>query len=305
MTDRPTAVLIAGPTASGKSALAIEIARRTGGAIVNADSMQVYDGLRIVTARPGQADLMLAEHCLYGHVDPGEAWSVARWLGDVGSLLDRLDRKGRPAIFVGGTGLYFSALERGLSQIPAPVEAIRQHWRSVAAAAPGTLHEELARRDPVGASALVAGDVQRLVRALEVIDSTGLPIHHWRRIGRQEALLAGRKVQRFILEPPRMLLHERIGRRFDAMIAEGAIDEVAAFLQRRDLRPDLPVMKAIGLRELGEFIRGNSALEAAAERAKAATRQFAKRQSTWFRGQFDSSWMRSEEARLIARATET
>jgi tRNA dimethylallyltransferase len=289
MADRPEAILIAGPTASGKSALALELARKTGGVIINADSMQVYSALRVLTARPGAEEMAQAGHRLYGHVAPDAPWSVALWLDDARREFGELREQGRTAIFAGGTGLYFKALEEGISAMPEPDPAARAHWRSVARDAPQSLHAELARRDPEGAGRLKPSDRQRLVRALEIVDTTGLPIRHFQESSERMQVLSGARVERYVVEPGRAELHARIDRRFDAMIASGAIEEVRELLQL-GLDPAMPVMKAIGVPQLGAFIRGETPLEEAVAAAKAATRQYAKRQSTWFRHQIGRDW---------------
>jgi tRNA dimethylallyltransferase len=287
--DRPEAILIAGPTASGKSALALEMARRTGGVIVNADSMQVYDALPVLTARPTADDLRQAEHRLYGHVGADAPWSVALWLGDARVLFEEMRAQGRTAIFTGGTGLYFKALTEGISAMPEPDPAIRAHWRTVAAIAPERLHGELALRDPAGADVIGPADRQRLVRALEVFDSTGLPIAHFQAQGLREPVLEGARVEQYLVEPDRAELHSRINRRFDAMLDAGALEEVRALLSLQ-LPPSMPVMKAIGVPQLAAFLGEQITIEEDADAAKAATRQYAKRQSTWFRHQLAGEW---------------
>jgi tRNA dimethylallyltransferase len=288
--DRPEAILIAGPTASGKSALALEMARRTGGVIVNADSMQVYDALPVLTARPGPDELAQAEHRLYGHVPADAPWSVALWLADARAQFEELRAQRRTAIFTGGTGLYFKALTEGISVMPQPDPQIRAHWRAVAASEPQRLHGELARRDEKGAALLEPADRQRLVRALEVFDSTGVPISHFQAQGAREPVLEGMRVEKYLVELERAELHARIARRFDTMLAAGALDEVRALLAL-DLPPSTPVMKAIGVPQLAAFIKGETSREEAVEAAKAATRQYAKRQSTWFRHQLGGDWV--------------
>ncbi len=298
--ERPDAILIAGPTASGKSALAIALAQQSGGVVVNADSMQVYDVLSILTARPGASDLAACEHRLYGHVPPSQAYSVAQWLEAASACLFDLVAQGRTAIFVGGTGLYFTALTQGLSSMPAPAPEIRAAWRARAMTDPQALHGELARRDGEGAGRISPSDTQRLVRALEIFDSTGLPIGHFQREGARTAPLAGLKVERRLLMPARVRLHARISARFDAMLEAGAADEVRALLAL-DLSPDLPAMKAIGVPQLAAWLRGEVRLEDAAEAAKTASRQYAKRQMTWFRNQFGEDWVLNEQVTDPAR----
>ena len=290
---RARAVLIAGPTASGKSALALAVAARARAAgraptIVNADSMQVYDGLRVVTARPGDVELAAAAHRLYGHVPPSEAYSVGRWLAEVAGELPEPDAGAaelRPlALLVGGTGLYFRALTTGLAAIPAipksVVEDCKVRLRTDGAAA---LHRILAERDPAGAGAIRPADSQRLVRALSVVTATGRTLGEWQaETGRP--LLDTTGTIRIALLPDRKALQARIARRAEAMVAEGGPEEVAAFLARR-LDPELPAMKAIGVREFGDYLDDQVSLDYAVARIKLRTGQYAKRQQTWIRGQ--------------------
>ncbi len=293
------AILIAGPTASGKSALALDLARQAGGVIVNADSMQVYAALRVLTARPGAAEEAQIAHLLYGHVDPGTSYSTGRYVRDVAGLAadgaadEAADGTlaGRPAIFVGGTGLYFRALIQGLSDMPHVPDEVRAKWRAAAAAeGAAALHRLLGERDPAAAAALHPADAQRIVRALEVLEASGRPISHWQKASGQPVVdMASARL--FVVEPDREELARRISRRFDAMLDAGALDEARA-LGRRGLDPALPAMKAIGVRELLAAESGEIALAEAVERAKTATRQYAKRQMTWFRNQFGPEWRR-------------
>ena len=277
---------LAGPTASGKSALAMRLAGERGGTVVCADSMQVYEGLRIVTARPDGADEARVPHALYGAVDPSRRFSVGDWLRS----LDALDAP-RPWIVTGGTGLYFSALERGLADVPAVPGDVRGALEArLAAEGAPALHLELAAVDPVGAGRLDPADGQRVARALGVLKATGRPLREWHD-GRERAVDA----HRIVLEPPRPALRERIARRFEAMMGEGAVEEVHALLAR-DLDPSLPAMKAIGVREIAAMLRGELTKSEATSRAIAATRQYAKRQSTWFRNQFSPDWRRIASA---------
>lgn len=284
MADRPDVVLIAGPTAGGKSALAIARALALDGVVVNADSMQVYEGLRIVTARPDTDDLATVPHRLYGHVSPERSHSVARWLDEAAECLAGTREAGRVPVFVGGTGLYFSALVNGISDIPEPEADIRKHWRQKGLENPQTLHVELARRDPEAAAQLRPSDVQRLIRALEVFDSTGKSILQFHRESASQSLLAGARIEAHLVSPARAELHQRINHRFDLMMKAGALGEVEALLAR-NLPEHLPVMKAIGVPQLAAHVAGKISLETAVERAKAASRQYAKRQSTFFRNQ--------------------
>lgn len=283
------AILIAGPTASGKSALAIRMARETGGFIVNTDSMQVYGVLDLLTARPSLEDMGVAEHYLYGHVPPSAAYSTGKWFADVEALLSRPDLKGRRPIFVGGTGLYFRALLGGLSGMPEVPAEVRGHWREqLGLRGAEALHALLRERDPAIAATLRPSDSQRIVRALEVIEGTGRSLLDWQQ-DRGRALVDDATARRIVLLPDRGWLGERIARRFALMWDHGAIDEVRALLAL-DLDPMLPAMKAIGVREIAAFLEGSMAREEAMERSVIATRQYAKRQSTWFRNQLDESW---------------
>ncbi len=283
------AILIAGPTASGKSALAIEIARAVDGVVINADSMQVYDVLSLLTARPDAADLAAAVHLLYGHVNPAAHYSTGHWLDDVAALSERGVLKGRRPIFVGGTGLYFRALTGGLSPMPQVPAELRAHWRArLQEEGSQALHRLLDARDPVGASSIRPSDGQRIVRALEVFEASGRPIGSWQGEA-SRPLVDAATMTSMVLMPDRTFLAERINMRFERMIAAGALDEVRA-LRALDLPSDRPVMKAIGVPELGDVLDGKLLLEEAVTRAKTATRRYAKRQMTWFRNQFGPEW---------------
>ena len=285
------AVLIAGPTASGKSALALEMAEAAGGVIVNTDSMQVYDTLRILTARPTQADLERAPHYLYGHVPASRSYSAGQWFRDVKDLLAGDDVAGRPLVFVGGTGLYFRALTGGLSQMPVVPEHIRLHWRDrLREEGAEALHARLRKVDPETAATLDTTDSQRIVRALEVFEASGQSIRQLQKNGGR-ALIRPEEARRIVLMPERDVLRQRIHDRFVSMVDNGAVDEVRQLLSLK-LPPDLPAMKAIGVREIGAFLSGDMTMEQAIERASIATRQYAKRQMTWFRNQLDDGWER-------------
>lgn len=289
------AVLIAGPTASGKSRRAMEIAEAAGGIIVNADSMQVYDVLRVITARPSEEDEARVPHRLFGHVDPGVAYSVAQWLGDVEALLAPPEVAGRKLVFVGGTGLYFRALTEGLSDMPDIPADIRAKWRqALADEGAEALHRELGARDARMAERLRPNDGQRIVRALEVVEASGRSILDWQG-DRSRPLVDSQSARKIVLAPERAVLRANIDRRFDEMIAAGALDEVRAILAL-DLAPTLPAMKAIGVPELAGVLRGEATIDDAMARAKAATRQYAKRQETWFRNQLGPDWERVEPA---------
>lgn len=283
------AILIAGPTASGKSALALHMAKKTGGFIVNADSMQVYDVLDLLSARPQTEELREADHFLYGHVAPSISYSTGKWFADVEALLSRGDLKGRVPIFVGGTGLYFRALLGGLSQMPEVPADIRDYWRNrMSEEGAEALHEILVERDPEMAQTLRPTDSQRIVRALEVFEGTGKSLLNWQK-ETGTALVDDARATKIVLLPDRQWLGERITQRFNLMWDHGALDEVRALIAL-DLDLALPAMKAIGVREITAFFEGGMTREEAIERSVIATRQYAKRQSTWFRNQLDDSW---------------
>ncbi|MDB5511719.1 MAG: miaA [Enterovirga sp.] len=282
--DRVEAVLIAGPTASGKSALALRLAREHGLAVVNADSMQVYRDLRVLTARPSPAEEGEAPHRLFGEIDGAVNFSVGRYAEAARSVLAGLAERGERAILVGGTGLYFRALTEGLSDIPAVPEAVRDRVRAEADGRPTPdLHAQLARADPESGARLRPSDRQRILRALEVVAATGRSVssfHH----SRVPGPLAGRRLAAVFLEPDRAELRARIDRRFEGMMAAGGLDEVAR-LADRGLDPALPIMRAHGVPGLLAHLRGEISLAEAVARGQADTRAYAKRQATWFRGQ--------------------
>jgi tRNA dimethylallyltransferase len=285
------AILIAGPTASGKSRLALELTERLGGAVVNADSMQVYAVLDVLTARPSAEEMRRAPHLLYGHVHPSIAYSTGAWMRDVVSLADSGELADARPIFVGGTGLYFRALEEGMSEMPEIPASVRERWRfELADKGANKLHRILTREDPEVAMTLRAGDGQRIVRALEVLEASGRSIFHWQ-AERGKPLIDRDSARFIVIEPDRAELVARIDRRFDGMIGAGALDEVKA-LAALGLDPLLPAMKAIGVRELQAALSGEISMAEAIERAKIATRQYAKRQSTWFRNQLGPHWRR-------------
>ncbi len=285
------ATLIAGPTASGKSARALEMARKNGGVIINADSMQVYAILSLLTARPSKDEMAKAPHRLFGHIHPAEPYSTGAWIRDVERFIQEEGLEGRPAIFVGGTGLYFRALTEGLSPMPDVPLEIREHWRArLAEEGPDQLHRLLAERDAETATRLKPSDGQRIVRALEVLESSGRPISSWQQ-ERTVPLVDAESAEKIVLEPNRQELARRISERFDRMVASGALEEVRE-IGALDLDPALPAAKAIGVPELSAFLAGEISLEEASERAKAATRQYSKRQMTWFRNQMDDNWNR-------------
>lgn len=285
------AILITGPTASGKSALAVRLAAKQNGVVINTDSMQVYDTLRLLTARPSDDEMEGIPHHLYGHVAATKAYSTGEWLRDVGSLLTEIRARGQMPVFVGGTGLYFKALTGGLSDMPEIPQEIRCEVRlRLKQEGPEPLHAELARKDAAVAETLEVRDGQRIVRALEVLEATGRSILDFQ--GRQGPMIIDPvRAQKFVVLPDRPILHDRINRRFEKMLDHGAIDEVQALLKQQP-SADLPVMKAIGVREIAEMLDGITSRDEVIERSSALTRQYAKRQMTWFRNQMDDSWNR-------------
>jgi tRNA dimethylallyltransferase len=291
-------ILIAGPTASGKSGLALAIAEQMGGVVINADSMQVYRELAILTARPPAADLARAPHALYGFVSGAEAYSAGRYAVDAARAVAEARAQGQVPIIVGGTGLYFKALLEGLSPVPAADPEVRAYWRGQAAIrrAP-ELHTLLAKRDPEMAARLMPTDPQRIVRALEVLETTGRSLAAWQREPGTPVLAEGETV-RLLVMPDRDLVGSRIEARFDAMLAEGAVEEVRKLLAC-GFSDELPIMRALGVAPLAAHVRGELQLDAAAAAAKLETRQYAKRQATWWRRNM-RSW-RSIEAQQIER----
>ena len=278
----PSLLLIGGPTASGKSALAADVAERFGGVVVNADSLQVYRDLPILTAWP-DADLRArAPHRLYGVLDGALRCSAGRWRAMALAEIERIRSAGALSILVGGTGLYFRALLQGLAPVPAVPAAVRA---AVAAlrAREGTaaLHARLAARDPETARRLAPADAQRVARAYEVLEATGRPLAAWQ--SERHEGYAGRAAA-VVLDPPRPALYESCDTRFDRMLAAGALDEAARLL-RRGLDPSLPVMKAVGVPALRDHLAGAVPFERAVALGRRATRRYAKRQTTWFRHQ--------------------
>jgi tRNA dimethylallyltransferase len=282
-----SAFLIAGPTASGKSHLALRLAEQYNGAIVNADSMQVYRDLRILTARPSAEDEACVSHLLFGHVDGAVNYSVGRYVEDAAKALKEIRGLGRLPIFVGGTGLYFKALTQGLSEIPRVPEEIRAEWRCRAEAMPvAALHAELAARDPVMAARLRPTDPQRILRALEVHTATGQSLAFFQ-AAKGKPLLDIGECEAIFLAPDRAALRAAIDRRFDAMLAAGALNEVVALAQR-DLDPALPVMRALGVPQLLRHLKREVDLATAADLVKRDTRAYTKRQLTFARNKLST-----------------
>ncbi|MFK4056488.1 tRNA (adenosine(37)-N6)-dimethylallyltransferase MiaA [Brevundimonas sp. NPDC046655] len=290
MTKTPRLTLIAGPTASGKSRLALEMAEKTGAVVINADSQQLYADLRVLSARPSVDEEDHAEHRLYGVADAAESWSVGRWTRAVVPLLEELAAQDRPALLVGGTGLYFNALTRGLADIPAVPDELRDTVQaSYDLEGEAAFRRRLAKVDPASAAAITPGDRQRLIRALAVAQATGRSLSAWK--ADTKPLLAPGDWKGLVLEPDRKRLYASCDLRVAQMIEQGALDEVKALADRR-LDPDLPAMKAVGVRELMAHLAGETSLKQAMELTRQATRNYAKRQLTWFRNQ-TPDWARA------------
>ena len=291
-------ILIAGPTASGKSALAVKLAEAIGGEIVNADSMQIYSGLSILTAQPSADDFARVPHHLFGVADPSQAWSTGRWLREVVAVLSDLKRRDKPALIVGGTGLYFTALTEGLAPMPSVPPSIRDALRRrMETEGPIALHRVLAQVDPASAARIDPADRQRIVRALEVTEATGKPFSAWVDEARSEApcplsadpddAIAAIAV---VLAPDRETRRRRIADRFETMQALGMEHEAREFLDR-NLAPGLPAMKAIGISEHEALFRGEFDAAELKNRMVTRTQRYSKRQMTWFRNQFVSDWV--------------
>ena len=294
------AVLIAGPTASGKSALALELAQSTGGVIINADSMQVYRDLSVITARPSPEEEARLPHRLYGYVDAAVNFSAGHWVADAAAALKEARAQNRLAIFTGGSGLYFKALTRGLSAVPPIPAELRESVRArLERDGVEALHAQLVQRDPASAERLKPRDRARIARALEVIEATGRSLTDWHRDGLPPLLPPG-TFRALFLEPDRDWLYARIDARFDAMLKAGALQEVAV-LAARGLDPLLPAMKAHGVPALIRHLRGEITLEEAATIGRADTRHYAKRQFPWFRHQLpEFEWVKPEAAKGLS-----
>ena len=297
-----TVILIAGPTASGKSALALELAAKLGGVIINADSMQVYRDLRIITARPTPDEEKRVPHRLYGHVDAAENYSVGRWFGEAAAALADTFGQGRPAIMTGGTGLYFSTLTRGIAAVPpVPAEIRRVVRNRLTTEGVAALHQELSKRDPATAARLKPGDRARITRALEVLLATGRSLTQWHEDNMPARLDLAAAAKVFLM-PNRDELGLRIDARFDAMMAAGALEEVRAFAAR-NLDPNLPAMKAHGVPWLIRHLKGEIAMAEAVAQAKRDTRRYTKRQATWFRNQLPQfEWAEPQHAATVVEA---
>lgn len=288
---RAKVALIAGPTASGKSSLAMNVAERAGGVIINADSAQVYRDFRIVTARPSVAEEAALPHRLFGYIDGEEACSAARWASDAKAEIAAAHQDGKPAILVGGTGLYHRTLLEGLAPIPEIEAGIRAEIRALPVA---EAYSALEREDPASSARLNAADTSRIARALEVVRSTGRPIGEWHR-EKTGGIAGDIALTPLVLLPDRDWLYERCDRRFADMFENGAVDEVKALLHRH-LDPSLPIMRAIGVPEITAFLYGSMKRDDAVAAAAQATRRYAKRQYTWFANQPPPEWQRATES---------
>lgn len=295
---RPNLALIAGPTASGKSALALALAERHRGTIVNADSAQVYRDLRILSARPSAEEEARAPHRLFGHVDGAESYSAARWAEQAKAAIAEAHAASRLPILVGGTGLYLRTLLDGIAPVPEIDPAIRAEVRALPVA---DAHTQLREVDPVAAARLAPGDTTRIARALEVVRSTGRPLAQWQaeRIG---GIGEAMRLLPLVLLPDRNWLVDRCDRRLAQMFDEGAIEEVRRLLAREDVPSEAPVRRAIGVAEITALLAGEIDRDAAIERARLATRQYAKRQYTWFRNQPPADWPKIDETETISLA---
>ncbi len=282
-------MLIAGPTAGGKSALAAALALRHGGIVINADSAQVYCDLHILTARPSAAEMAGTAHELYGYVDAADAgYSAARWAADAKRVIANTFAVGKLPILVGGTGLYMRVLLDGIAPVPAIKTSVRCAVRALPVA---DAYVALASEDPVAAAKLNPGDTTRIARALEVVRSTGQPLSAWQ-TQRKGGIAHHADLGAFVLLPDRAGLDDHIDQRARTMMTSGAIEEVAALLARRDVPADAPILRAIGVAEIAALITGEASVEHTIERLSAATRRYAKRQYTWFRNQPPSTWHR-------------
>jgi len=293
-------LLVMGPTASGKSALALALARRIDGEIVNVDSMQVYRDFRVLTARPTLAEEAQTPHHLYGHVDAGEAYSTGCWLNEALAAIAAIEARGRTPILVGGAGLYFMALTKGLADIPAADPELRAALRARAQRGAPGLHAELAARDPMTAARLQPNDAPRILRALEVLETTGESITALQ--AKTKPALTVEQWRGIVLTPERDTLYVAIDARFEAMLTAGALDEVRAFAARQ-LDPASPAMKAHGAPALMAYLRGEVSRAEAVEIGKRDTRRYAKRQFTWIADQLPD-WPRIAAPDVETRVTE-
>jgi len=282
--------LIAGPTASGKTALALHLARAGNFVIINADSAQVYVDLPILSAQPTPAEQSMVPHRLFGYLDGNTPCSAASWAANARAEIELAHKAGATPILVGGSGLYIRTLIEGIAPIPEVDPALRASIRAMPV---DEAYAALQRRDPIVAASLFPADVSRITRALEVVEATGRSISDWRS-EKSGGISDAVDLRPLLLLPPREWLYARCDARFETMIANGAVDEVQALLARQ-LSPDAPVMRAIGVPEITDVLRGRMPLEEAVALGKIATRQYAKRQFTWFRNQAPNTWPRFQQ----------
>ena len=293
---KPDVVLIAGPTASGKSKLALEMAKRYDGEIINTDSMQIYPVLNVLTARPSTEDMQIVPHHLYGFAQLNEPYSVARWLNAVEPLLADMKARNKTPVFVGGSGLYFTALLEGLTRVPEiPVEIRQQVRQDLVDKGAEEMHLRLSELDTIGATKLHASDGQRIARALEVVLATGKSLSAFQSMGNSTPLIGGNNMLKMLIMPPRNVLHERINDRAETMKNSSIVEEVETLLALK-LPAESTVLRAIGVSQLESYICGKENLDEALNRIKAATRQYSKRQSTWFNNQFGADWEKTTGA---------
>ncbi|HVF83545.1 MAG TPA: tRNA (adenosine(37)-N6)-dimethylallyltransferase MiaA [Sphingomicrobium sp.] len=297
--SRPPVAVIAGPTASGKSALAVELAERTNGTVINADSAQVYADLRVLSARPGEADLQRAPHRLFGTWDAATPCSAADWAEAARHEIATAHGAGKLPVLVGGTGLYLRTLLEGIAPVPQIDPAVREAVRQASVA---ENHRQLSDLDPAAARRLHPADTTRVARALEVIRATGRTLTNWQ-ADRHGGIAHEVQFRAIVLLPPREWLYRRCDQRFAAMLLDGAVPEVRALLAR-NLDPDLPAMLAIGVREVAALIRGECSREQAIASGAQATRNYAKRQYTWFKHQPPPEWPRFSEPPAGVASTE-
>ena len=289
--SRPPVALIAGPTASGKGALAVRLAQIADGVVINADASQAYADLAILSARPSQEEMGGVPHRLFGHIDGAQACSAARWAAEARAEIDAAHAAGKLPVLVGGTGLYIRTLLDGIAPVPEIDADIRAAVRAMPVA---QAHAALRVEDPEAAARLAPADTTRVARALEVVRSTGKPLKIWQQ--HKQGGIANRiSLSPMILLPPRDWLIERCDRRFELMVDQGAVAEVEALLPR-NLNPDLPVMRAIGVPEIAAWLKGDIDRDTMMARGQLATRQYAKRQYTWFSNQPPQDWHREKRS---------
>lgn len=294
MTGHPKLALIAGPTASGKSALAVALAQRTGGTVINADSAQVYRDLRILSARPSAEEEATASHRLFGYIDGATSCSAARWAADARAAIAESHAQGALPILVGGTGLYIRTLLDGIAPVPAIDPAIREAVRAMPVA---EAHAALMQEDPEAAHRLAPADTNRVARALEVVRSSGRTLGAWQ-CARGGGIADQVTLAPLLLLPDREWLFARCDMRLAAMFDAGGIEEVRALLARTDIPHDAPIRRAIGVPEVAAMLAGEIDRDEALARARLSTRQYAKRQYTWFRNQPPAAWPRETRTSL-------